>query len=220
MVSSDVLLIDWRGSHVNFQEWGKYSPLFIWAVVKAAWWTIACQASLSGDFSMARILEWVATSYSRGSSWPGDLPDPGIFQAQGSNPHISHLLPWRLDSLPLVSPGKPPMGVWKWKWSRSVVSNSATPWTVAYQGPPSMGFSRQEYWSGVPFPPPRDLPDPGIKPRSPTLQADALPSEPPGKPRWVYMFVKTHQNVLLRSVNFTFAKFTCLKRITTDSCSQ
>ena len=45
------------------------------------------------------------------------------------------------------------------------------------QAPPSMGFSRQEYWSGLPFPSPGDLPDPGIKPRSPTLQADALPSE-------------------------------------------
>ena len=51
-----------------------------------------------------------------------------------------------------------------------------------YQAPLSMGFSRQEYWNGLPFPSPRDLPDPGIKPRSPALQADALPSEPPGKP--------------------------------------
>ena len=57
----------------------------------------------------------------------------------------------------------------------------ATPWTVAYQTPPSMGFSRQEYWSGWPFPSPGDLPDPGIEPRSPALQADALLSEPPGK---------------------------------------
>ena len=47
---------------------------------------------------------------------------------------------------------------------------------------PSMGFSRQEYWSGLPFPSPGDLPDPGIEPRSPALQADALTSEPPGKP--------------------------------------
>ena len=44
-----------------------------------------------------------------------------------------------------------------------------------------MGFSRQEYWSGVPFPSPEDLPDPGIEPRSPAVQADTLPSEPPGK---------------------------------------
>ena len=50
----------------------------------------------------------------------------------------------------------------------------ATPWTVAYQAPPSMGFSRQEYWSGLLLPPPGDLPDPGIEPRSPAFQADAL----------------------------------------------
>ena len=62
------------------------------------------------------------------------------------------------------------------------MSDSVTPWTVAYQVPPSMGFSRQECWSGLPFPSPGDLPDPGIEPGSPTLQADALPSEPPGNP--------------------------------------
>ena len=57
------------------------------------------------------------------------------------------------------------------------------PWTVAHQAPPSMGFSRQEYWCGLPFPSPGDLPNPGIKPRSPTLQADTLTSAPPGKPK-------------------------------------
>ena len=57
-----------------------------------------------------------------------------------------------------------------------------TPWTVAHQAPLSMGFSRQEYWSGSPFPSPGDLPIPGIEPGSPALQADALTSEPPGKP--------------------------------------
>ena len=56
------------------------------------------------------------------------------------------------------------------------------PWTVVYQAPQSMVFSSQEYWSGLPFPSPGDLPNPGIEPGSPTLQADALPSEPPGKP--------------------------------------
>ena len=58
----------------------------------------------------------------------------------------------------------------------------ATPWTVAHQAPPSMGFSRQVYWSGLPFPSPGDLPNPGTEPGSPSLQADALLSEPPGKP--------------------------------------
>ena len=57
----------------------------------------------------------------------------------------------------------------------------ATPWTGAYQAPQFMEFSRQEYWSGLPFPSPRDLPDPGIEPMSPALQADTLPSEPPWK---------------------------------------
>ena len=55
-----------------------------------------------------------------------------------------------------------------------------TPWTVAHQAPLSMGFSRQEYWSGLPCPPPGDLPDPGIKPRSPALQADSLSCEQQG----------------------------------------
>ena len=64
--------------------------------------------------------------------------------------------------------------------SLSCVGLFATPWTLAHQAPPSMEFSRQEYWSGLPFPFPGDLPDPGIKPRSPALLADALPSEPPG----------------------------------------
>ena len=58
-----------------------------------------------------------------------------------------------------------------------------TPWTIALQAPLSMGFSRQKYWSGLPCPPPGDLPNPGIKPRSPSLRADSLPSEPPGKPK-------------------------------------
>ena len=56
----------------------------------------------------------------------------------------------------------------------------AIPWTVAYQVPPSTGFSRQEYRRGFPFPSPSDLPDPGIEPRSPTLEADTLTYEPPG----------------------------------------
>ena len=67
--------------------------------------------------------------------------------------------------------------------SLSRVQLFVTPWTVAQQASPSMEFSRHEYWSGLPFPSPGDLPDPGIEPESPTLQADTLPSEPPGN-RW------------------------------------
>ena len=59
----------------------------------------------------------------------------------------------------------------------------STLWTVALQAPLSMGFSRQEYWSGLPFPPPGNLPNPGIKPESPALQADSLLLVPPGKPQ-------------------------------------
>ena len=65
--------------------------------------------------------------------------------------------------------------------SLSRVRLFATPWTVAYQASPSMGFSRQEYWSGLPFPSPGKLSDPGIEPRSPALEEDTLTSEPPGK---------------------------------------
>ena len=71
----------------------------------------------------------------------------------------------------------------KWKVkSLSRVQLFVTPWTVTYQAPPSMGFSRQEYCSGLPFPSPGDIPNPGIAPGSPALHADSLPSEPPGKP--------------------------------------
>ena len=64
----------------------------------------------------------------------------------------------------------------------SHVCLSVTPWTVARQAPLSMGFSRQEYWSGLPFPSPSDLPHPGIKPVSPALQVDSLPTEQSEKP--------------------------------------
>ena len=63
------------------------------------------------------------------------------------------------------------------------------PWTVACQGPLSMGFSRQEYWSGLLWPPPGDLPDPGIEPESPVapaLQVDSLPLSPQGN---LYMYI-------------------------------
>ena len=62
--------------------------------------------------------------------------------------------------------------------SLSCVRLFATLWTVAHQVLQSMGFSRQEYWSGLPFPSPGDLPDPGVESRSPTMRADALTSEP------------------------------------------
>ena len=72
--------------------------------------------------------------------------------------------------------------------SLSCVRLVATRWTAAYQAPPSMGFSRQEDWSGLLFPSPVDFPSPGFEPRSSALQADALQSEPgkvPTKPQWI-----------------------------------
>ena len=87
---------------------------------------------------------------------------------------------------------KPPMGIWELRCpkpperkkvrSLTRVRVFVIPWSVTYQAPRSMGFYRHKYWSGLPFPSPRDLSDPGIKPGYSTLQADALPSEPPGKP--------------------------------------
>ena len=103
----------------------------------------------------------------------------GIFLKKGSKHHFLHLLHWQADSLPLTQPGKPynhPV------LSHSVVSDSLRPDGLQ---PARLlcpwGFSRQEYLSGLPCPPPRDLPNPGVEPRSPTLQADSLLSEPAGK---------------------------------------
>ena len=113
----------------------------------------------------ARTLEWVASHYFL----------QGISPAQGSGPHIFRPLHWQANSSPLV-----PLVL--------VLSHCSHVQLFGLHGlqPAGLlcpwGFSRQEYWSGLPCSPPRDLPNPGIEPRSPTLQADSLPSEPPGKP--------------------------------------
>ena len=113
--------------------------------------------SLSGSFVhgifQARILEWVAISFSRGSSWPRD---------------------WTWVS----STAERLFTVWATREAKRII---LTP--IIAKAPLSIEFSRQESWSGLPCPPPGDLPNPGIEPRSPTLQADSLPSEPPGKPK-------------------------------------
>ena len=70
------------------------------------------------------------------------------------------------------------------------MSNFVTSWTVAHQAPLSIEFSRQEFWSGLPFPPPGDLPDPRIELMSPALQADSLPSEQPGKHNFKRMVMR------------------------------
>ena len=76
------------------------------------------------------------------------------------------------------------------------MSDSATPWTVALQAPLSMKFFRQEHWSGLLFPPPESVPNPGTEPRSPTLQADSLPSEPPS-------VVATYSSILVWEISWT-----------------
>ena len=78
--------------------------------------------------------------------------------------------------------------------SLSLVRLFVTPLTVTYQAPLSMGFSRQEYWSGLPFPSPGELPNPGIEPGSPALQADALPSEPPGNKTLTHTIIQKKRN--------------------------
>ena len=88
--------------------------------------------------------------------------------------------------------------------SASHVQLVETPWIVARQAPLSMEISRQEYWNGLPFPPPADLPDPGIKPGSPTLQADPLLTEPLGKPTsWGIRSAYCHLRVKLLSLLFS-----------------
>ena len=72
----------------------------------------------------------------------------------------------------------------------------ATPWTIAHQAPLSVGFLRHEYWSGLTLPPPGDLPDPGIERRSPALAGRFFPTEPPGKPMFLYAFSKYYMSSL------------------------
>ena len=110
----------------------------------------------------ARILGWVAISSSRGSSPPRDWTQVSRIVGRCFTLWATREAKVKVKSLSRV-----------WLF--------ATRWTAAHQAL-SMGFSRQEYWNGLPFPSPGDLPNPGIEPRSPALQADALTSEPPGKP--------------------------------------
>ena len=85
----------------------------------------------------------------------------------------------------------------------------ATPWTVAHQAPPSMGFSRQEYWSALPFTSPRDLPDPVIKPTSPVWRVDSLPLNHLGSP--LDMILLRNFNVHLSYYEQGRTLFSCFK---------
>ena len=107
----------------------------------------------------------------------------GIFPTQGSNLGFQHC---RQMVYCLSHQGIPEMSLLLLLLLLSHFSRvrlCATPETAAHQASQCLGFSRQEHWSGLPFPSPGDFPDPGIKPRSPTLQAAALTSEPPGMHR-------------------------------------
>ena len=84
-----------------------------------------------------------------------------------------------------------------------------TPWVITCQVPLSMGFSRQEHWSGLPFPSPGDLPNPGIKPGSPTLQVDSLPAEPPGKPKECQTISKMNSTNQIMLGNFLLDFIMC-----------
>ena len=93
------------------------------------------------------------------------------------------------------------------KWL-SHVRLFATPWTIAYQAPPSMRFSRQGYWSGLPFPSTGDLPDPGIEPGSPAFQADALTSEPSENQVKAGVKIWPHTNVTVGKQQMSVGKAT------------
>ena len=140
-------------------------------------WTVAHQAPRSMKFSRQEY--WSGLPFSS----PGDLPNPGI---EPRSPAL------QAGALPSESP---------------VASDSfATPWTVAHQAPLLMGFPRQEYWSGLPFPSPRDLPDPGIEPASPALAGGFFTTEPPGKPFYPssHLIVNTyHTDVFSPSYHFS-----------------
>ena len=124
-------------------------------------WTVANQAPLSMGFPRQEY--WSGLPFPP----PGGFPNPGI---KPVSPTLA-LTDRFITTEPL---GK----CFDYTTCVLVTQSCSTPWTVAHQAPVSMEFSRQEYWSGLPSSSPGDLPDPGIKPGSPALQADSLPFEP------------------------------------------
>ena len=133
----------------------------------------------------------LSMEFSRQKYWSRyPLPSPGNLLNLGIEPKSPAL---QADFILSEPPGKPQYIVCTVLCSfASIVRLSVTLWTVAHQTLQSMGFSRQEYWSGLPCPPPGELPDPGIEPMSPALQVDSLPL--------------SHQGIIL-SNTLTWAKF-------------
>ena len=123
------------------------------------------------------------------------------------------------SSLP-VEVVKPVDRRWCGESMRSRVHLLATPWTGARQAPLSMGFPRREYWSGLPFPPPGDLPDPGIEAASPALASGFFITEPPGKPEFQNSYIRQILPAQLLSgwrdrflVLLTLSRFHCLPEL-------
>ena len=147
---------------------------------------------------LARILEWVAIPFSSGSSWPRDWIQffciAGRFFTIWAREALLYTVPKALRNKSLCWAERDRLGVWDWHYTQCytvlclVMSDSLWPHGLLSARLPCLwGFSRQEYWSGLPCSPPGALPNPGIEPRSPALQVESLPSEPPGKPTHCYI---------------------------------
>ena len=143
----------------------------------------------------AKILEWVAISSLRGSSWPRDQTWVSCIASRFFTVWTTREAPlykhFNFDIYVQFEDVRHEIysyitfhisgNIASLMLSCSLLSDSATSWTVAHEAPLFMGYPRQEYWSGLPFPPPGNLPDPGIESVFPALQTDCLPSEPSGK---------------------------------------
>ena len=139
----------------------------------ATLWTIACEAPLSMRFSRQEYWSGLPCPP------PGDLPNPGIKPVSLRSLASAGMFFTTSTTQEALQVNRRNI-VSSVQFSCSVRSDSATPWTVAYQAPPSMRFSRQEYWSGLPFPFPGDLPDPGIESTSHVLADGFFTTEPQG----------------------------------------
>ena len=121
-----------------------------------------------------------------------------LAQSEVWSPHPIRSMMWRMahEALPRPQISQPSWLSIHYTFTICVLSHfsrvrlCATPWTLAHQAPLSMGFSRQEHWSGLPCPPPGDLPNPGIQPTSPALQADSLLLSHRGSPHLHYLCLK------------------------------